>query len=303
MEEKLGLWLARDYVPKTVVGNYALPLRRWIARHFEVPSSLPVRYSIGLLALLAVRNQLRYLPGYVTNVAAQTDGIIALDDGSVDGSTEFLAGCPAVLELIRIPPDPPSWDEVGNHRRLVEASLRHDADWLISIDADERLERTFRQRSERVVRMGNLLGYTAYGVHFRELWDSVDQYRVDGIWGRKTQARLFKARPDHQFDKRPLHSSKAPLQARVGGWFPIANLNIYHLGMLRPEDRIARRRRYETLDPGARWQPGLGYAYLTDTGGLQLERPPDGREYFDDITTGRDASGQICGQTTWSTTR
>jgi glycosyltransferase involved in cell wall biosynthesis len=280
--------------------DYTFRLRRWITSHFEVPSGaviLPVWRPVRLLALLAVRNHIRYLPGYVANVAAQTDGIIALDDGSDDGSAEFLSRCPAVLEVIRIPVDRPNWDEVGNHRRLVEAGLRHGAEWLISVDADERLEHRFRRRCERVIRIGKLLGYTAYGIHFRELWDSVDQYRVDGIWSRKTSARLFKARPDHQFDKRPLHSSKAPLQARVGGWFPIANLNIYHLGMLRPEDRFARRRRYETLDPEAHWQPGLGYAYLTDTRGLQLEKTPAGREYLDEAS-GDSASGQICGEAT-----
>lgn len=282
--------------------NYALRLKRWITRHFEVPSGcaiLPVWRPIRLLTLLAVRNHLLYLPGYVANVAAQTDGIIALDDGSEDGSAEFLGACPAVLELIRIPADRPKWDEMGNHRRLVETALRHGAEWLISVDADERLERGFRCRCERVIRIGKLLGYTAYGVHVRDLWDSLDRYRVDGIWSCKTSARLFKARPDHQFDRRPLHSSKAPLQARVGGLFPIANLNLYHLGMRRPEDRAARRRRYETLDPEARWQPRLGYAYLTDTRGLQLEQIPAGREYLDGtIHYPGETSDQICGQAT-----
>jgi hypothetical protein len=54
--------------------------------------------------------------------------------------------------------------------------------------------------------------------------------------------------------------------------------------MLTAELREARRNRYELLDPTARWQPKIGYAYLTDSTGLQLREIPEGREYLDDVT-------------------
>jgi hypothetical protein len=231
--------------------------------------SLPLRRRTRLLALLAVRDGMRYLPGFVANVAPQVDGIVALDDGSRDGSAEFLEVCTAVIEVLRVPPDRPSWDEVGNHRALVQAALRHRAEWLVCVDVDERLESGFRDRAERVIRRGRRLGYTAYAVRLRELWDAPDQFRLDGIWGRKAVARLFQARPDHEFDPRPLHGMKAPLQARRNGRYPLADLVIYHLHMVRRDDRLARRRRYELADPDEHWQPG-GYAYLTDERGLRV---------------------------------
>jgi hypothetical protein len=185
-----------------------------------------------------------------------------------------------VIELIRGPRDRPAWDEVGNHRVLVAAALRHRAEWILCIDADERLERDFRRRAERVIRRGRLLGYSAFAVRLRELWDDPHQYRVDGIWGRKMVARLFRARPDHEFDPAPLHGVKAPLQSRHRGRFPQADLTIYHLAMVRPEDRAARRRKYEEADPDRRWQR-IGYEYLTDTRGLALRRVGS-RRGFDD---------------------
>lgn len=248
-----------------------------------IPSSGPSRpwaRRPRLLALLAVRDGMRHLPGFVRNVPPQVDGIVALDDGSSDGSAELLAACDSVLELLRVPPDRPAWDEVGNHRALVTAALRHDAEWILCVDADERLERDFRGRAERVIRRGRLLGYSAYAVRLRELWDEPSQYRVDGIWGRKAVARLFRAREDHQFDPAHLHGVKAPLQARRRGRFPLADLNVYHLGMLCPEDRVARRRRYELADPERRWQR-IGYEYLTDAQGLELHRIPESRSYAD----------------------
>ena len=230
-----------------------------------------------LVALLAVRDGMRYLPGFLRNVAPHVDGIIALDDGSSDGSAELLAGHEAVIELLRNPIDRPAWDEVGNHRALIGAALRHAAEWVVCVDADERLEQQFRTRAERVIARGLLLGYDAYAVRLRELWDNPGQYRVDGIWGRKMVARLFRLREDHEFDPRPLHGLKAPLQARRRGRFPRADLTLYHLAMLRAEDREARRRRYEAADPDCRWQR-IGYEYLTDARGLTLRslRPERG---------------------------
>src|SRR5215213_7999657 len=127
--------------------------------------------KIRLLATTMVRDDARFLPGMLQNVAAQVDGIIALDDGSTDGSDRLLEKCPAVLELLRNPPDRPYYDEPGGHQRLVKAALRHGAEWIMSVDADERLERDFRTRAERIIRRGRLLGYSAYAVRLRELWD------------------------------------------------------------------------------------------------------------------------------------
>lgn len=224
-----------------------------------------------LIALLAVRDGIDYLPGFLRNVAPHVDGIIAFDDGSSDGCGELLARHEAVIELIGGPRDRPTWDEVGNHRALVAAALRHGADWILCMDADERLEREFRTRAERVMTRGGLLGYSAYAVRLRELWDAPDHYRTDGIWGHKKVVRLFQARADHEFDLAPLHGLKAPLQVRRRGRFPSADLTIYHLGMLRPDDRENRRRRYEHADPDRRWQR-IGYEYLTDAKGLTLRR-------------------------------
>jgi glycosyltransferase involved in cell wall biosynthesis len=236
--------------------------------------------DLRLLALIAVRNEMRYLPGFLANVSPHVDGIIALDDGSTDESARCLASHPKVIELLSVPADRPEWDEVGNHRALIAASLRHGADWVLSVDADDRLEREFRSRCERVIRKGEPLGDSAYAGPLRELWGSRHTYRVDGIWGRKKRARLFQARPDHEFDTQPLHAVKAPLQARRNGEFPFADLVIYHLKMIRSEDRWARRRRYELADPEARYQmPGVGYAYLTDEQGLRLARVPPDRAY------------------------
>jgi len=152
------------------------------------------RHRVRLLAVLGVRNETRYLPGWFQAVLPHVDGVIALDDGSTDGTGEMLEARPEVLELLRRPPSRPDWDEVGNHRALVAAACRHGADWIIALDADERPESGFRQRAERVIRRGRVIGAEAFALRLFELWGSRDTYRADGIWGTKTVARLFRAR-------------------------------------------------------------------------------------------------------------
>jgi glycosyltransferase involved in cell wall biosynthesis len=264
-------WLRRAALRMLTVPSTPVPLRRRRSR--------PAR-RVRLLALVSVRNEADRLPSFLADLARHVDGIVALDDGSTDGSDAILAAHASVVELVRVPADRPAWDDLGNHRRLVGAAVAHGAEWIVSIDADERLERGFRSRAERVIARGARLGYTAYAVRFRELWDDAAHVRVDGVWGAKAQPRLFRARADHAFSQRPVHGAKAPLQSMWrGGRLPVADLFIYHLGMIDPADRIARRARYEALDPTGVWQPGLGYAYLTDERGLRRRRVPRRRGF------------------------
>ena len=241
---------------------------------FEPPTA-PRRRR--LILLLQVKDEMRYLPGFLANVAPHVDGIVALDDGSSDGTAELLAARTEVLEVL--PAEGDGWDEAANRERLVRAGLRHGADWLLSIDADERLERGFRDRAERLFERADADGESAYFLSLRDVWDDPGRIRVDGVWSAKRKATLFRARADHEFDRSEFHGHWAPLNDHPDGRFPMSGLLVYHLRMLHAADREARRRRYEELDPESRWQ-AIGYAYLTDPTGMRLAPLPLGREYL-----------------------
>lgn len=251
-----------------------MSLRSWLRGRFSQPAAPP-----RILALLAFRDEMRYLPDYFASVRPLVDGVVTLDDGSTDGSAEFVAAQPEVLALLRRPARADhAWDDSANHRRLVEASWAHAPDWLLGLDADERLEFGFRERAEAEIARARREGLGAFRVHVREIWDDPLTFRADGLWSGKTSARFFAARRDHEFHEQRFHCHWAPLNSRTNGDFPQANLFLYHLRMLRAEDRAARQARYERLDPERAFQ-AIGYDYMTREDGLALERIAAGREY------------------------
>ncbi|MCC7124800.1 MAG: glycosyltransferase [Acidobacteria bacterium] len=293
--ERLNVWLGLPWVLPGALAYAWGAARGAVARDAPirpltdpapvVPAArvapLPAAARTRLLAVVSFRNERHYLPGLLDNLSPQVDGIIGLDDGSSDGSAEIAAAHPAVIEVIRCSRrEPHRLDERRNRRLLIDAAGRHGAEWVLAVDADERIEDTFRDGAERLIRDNGAEGPLAYWLVLRELWDRPDQYRVDGIWGRKQVARLFRWRADHDFGPpRALHGHWAPENSRLpGDWFAHSGLVVYHLRMIREADRVRRRDRYARLDPHNEWQ-AIGYDYLVDTDGLGLAPLPADRGY------------------------
>jgi hypothetical protein len=221
---------------------------------------------------------MRFLPGLFENLDGQVDGLIALDDGSVDGSRAFVEEQTLTVEVLSVPTGSQELlEDAKNHRTLTEAAWEHGPAWLLGIDADERVERNFRRRALREIRRASSAGHSALWVPFRELWNGPDTVRTDGVWGGKRKACLFESDRNHRFDDRRLHAIWAPWPPPDGD-YPTADLRLYHLRMIRPEDRRARVERYRELDPDARWQE-IGYDYLLDEGGIVLDPLEAGRHY------------------------
>jgi len=233
-----------------------------------------------LVALLQARDEERDLPGWLTNIAPCVDSIVALDDGSVDATAAILEAHPKVARLLRNAPGKP-WDERANQVALVKAG-REFGDWALAVDADERLETRFAEAAPGLLRQAQSDGIDCLCFSLRELWGDRSHYRIDGVWGHKTRYRLFRNDPTHRrFDPRPLHRFWMPMDIafNIETRGRHSGFNLYHLSMIEPAEREARVRRYESLDPEHRYQ-SIGYAYLADEHGLQLEAIPAGRDYL-----------------------
>ena len=168
------------------------------------------------------------------------------------------------------------------------AAEKLNADWVLVTSADERFE---KGAGEKIRALTKEKHKTIYKFRLREMFEP-DKYRIDGIWGRKNHARLYPLYEGQVYQNKKLHTSPVPKCSypRIS-----TNVNIYHLKMIEPENRLERARVFKQLDPSNRLQRQnskrieridttrvvrkLGYDYLSNTDGMVLEKIPKGREF------------------------
>lgn len=253
-----------------------------------------------ILCVMQVRNEARYLPGCLDHLRRHVDGFIILNDGSTDQTPDIIRAEPKLLEALDNPATSPhTWDERINKQKLLGAARRHQADWVLICDADERFETKFLQGLHVIAGSLDQVGFQMLTVAFCEVWGRPDRYRIDGIWGEKAATRLIRL-PEHiSFSgTRQLHDSWIPESMRQLENQPKRHAtlyyHLYHLKMIHAADRIKRRDLYQRLDPGNQLQ-AQGYGYLTEEGeSLETEHITPRRGY-DSSTLPSDLQAMLSG--------
>jgi hypothetical protein len=225
----------------------------------------------GVVALLPVFNDARYLHGWLEAVGARVGAVVALDDGSSDESAQILESSSFVDVVLRVDPDDKQgWDEPENRRRLVAAGQLLGAEWFVAFDADERPARRLWDEWPGIVSEAERNGAVGIDQPLREVWDHPNHYRNDGLWGRKRKTAIFRNLGEsHTFDPARWHGEWYSAQYLGTDAFLRISTNLYHLKMLHAGDRAARMGRYQELDPENAFQ-SIGYEYLVDENGLEL---------------------------------
>lgn len=233
-----------------------------------------------IIGLLQARNEERFIRGWLDNIAPAVDGIVALDDGSTDDTCKIISSHPKTLEVIRNPVGR-DWNEYINQVSLIKAGRQYGADWFLCLDADERIEDRLVSDIGELVTEANTRKIDAYSFHYRDLWNDRFHYRIDGVWANRARHRLFRNVSTHtKFDPRRLHRHWIPLEilADIGNVGKAVPYAIYHLRMIRAEDRKARYERYTQIDPKNMFQR-QGYDYLTDERDIELMLVPPDRDF------------------------
>lgn len=185
-----------------------------------------------------------------------------------------------------------TWRHEGEYRLLQREELQKAGirpwDWVLVTSPDERWEK----KAETVIR--NIAQYkrrTIYRFHLKEMFTPTE-YRVDGIWGRKTRPRLYPYLPDQVFSKKRIQQPPTP----AGNYGRrLLDINIYHLKNIEPESREGRAEAYKKTDPNYIHLPRnarsvkaidpegkyerLGYDYFKDTEGIKLQKIPKRRQF------------------------
>lgn len=221
---------------------------------------------------MIVKNEMdRYLPLAVRHLLTYVDEIRALDDGSTDGTYEWLQNTEGV-EVLRNEGLHFFEHEGQARQRLLEWTSEADADYVLAIDADEFVGRP------AAIQEGMADGAPVYILSLVEAWKVNPggiSIRVDGLWGPRRVPILYMpqgkapevsaarrrgtrygttAATDLQawrIADRQLACGREPLAVVAASRHaPRLNTEVFHFGWTRESERQARAERYFEHDGG-----------------------------------------------------
>lgn len=213
-----------------------------------------------LIASMNTRNELeRYLRPCIDSLLTFCDEVRVQDDGSVDGSYEWLSSQAGVVVKRN---EGVSWRENEGllHQQLLDFTLEGRPTHVLAIDADEFIPDG--ERFRRVLK--NAPAETiAFTLCMREVWrlGSPMLVRADGGWRPHPVAIAFRADGERvrtarewKIWGRKLAGGRVPRIVRSAqrrGRALDTRCDILHLGWAKPSERAERYQRYVDLDGGA----------------------------------------------------
>lgn len=207
-----------------------------------------------LAVLLPARDAEDDLPGWLDAVRPLADLVLALDDGSTDATRALLAADPLVARLLTGEPRPDAagWDDAANRNALLAAADEVAPDWVLFLDADERIEPDDAAALRAFLSSPDAIPGCAYGLQHFRAWGPDDvEDRPALVW------RLFAHRPGQRLAPQRLHGIPVPADIPRGAWVP-TTIRLRHLGADRPERLEARVRKYAAADPAGEWPTSFG---------------------------------------------
>ena len=197
-----------------------------------------------------MRNAEDDLPGYFESVERIADAILALDDGSTDRTRELLDANPLVKLVLSNPvhSDYVGWDDAANRNRLLEVAPEFDPEWIISLDADERIPADDAMALREFLDIDAIPGI-AYGFTVFRMRNDLRHFDRSGLW----VYRLFAFESGQRFPQKRLHFAPIPTNIPRKLWIR-TTIRIQHLASLTDDRRQARFTKYAEADPDNEFQ-------------------------------------------------
>jgi glycosyltransferase involved in cell wall biosynthesis len=240
----------------------------------------------SIACLTPARNAARDVEGLLASAARFADLVIALDDGSTDDTAALLEASPLVARLLRNPVRETyaGWDDAANRQQLLDAALELGVDWVLFLDADERIDAADGAALRDFVDTEADPG-CAYGLRVHRMIGDEQRFDTAGLWAY----RLFSPRPGARLPADRLHAVPIPIEIPRERWLQ-TTIRIQHLASLSAERRRHRLAKYEQADPERRWQgdyselvrePGELTDWRSRAAGLPVLVDADGAEELD----------------------
>jgi hypothetical protein len=180
-------------------------------RQSEIKSKDCFSRHYRVIVLLQTYNEMRNMPDILRHLETYSDGIILLDDQSTDGTFENVVSDKLLLKVQKKRVE---FDDIGNRNILLDLVSFFKADWIYTLDADERIDPRYDDIFGATNSQADILSF-----YYVNLWNDPATYRVDystsdnrdGIFHRRRMYRNIGRAQIHLMDEKKLHFNPVPL--------------------------------------------------------------------------------------------
>ena len=188
------------------------------------------------------------------------DDIAFCDDSSSDNSLEIAKKF--TKNIIQLPDE--FTKELEHKQKLLDLTLKLNPDWIVFLDPDEIFDRDGEDGGIRkLCHYGDKNNIDSFSFLYHNLWKDTTHYRIDELWLKNWQPKLWKNTGNLRFDVRKgLHLRQYPLGLENDRR---TNIKLIHYGFA-SEDKVNKK--YDNYK--AHGQTGNALSRIKDENSLEL---------------------------------
>jgi len=156
-----------------------------------VPTKTPIHQMVcpKIVAMLAIKNEERWIAKTLESLEAICDSIVILDDGSEDNTVKICEDYKKVVEIHKNSNLPT--DKSRDKNILLEMAKKSNPDYILTLDGDEVIIPNSKDIFFEEI---NVLypESDVFEFEFLYIWDKPNQYRYDGYYCQAWHKRLLK---------------------------------------------------------------------------------------------------------------
>jgi hypothetical protein len=216
-----------------------------------------------IIGMMRVKDEARWIERVVRAALSACDEVVVFDDHSDDGTPEICRSIDRVT--VHVSPFE-GLDEVRDKNCMLGLITPLLPTHVLHIDGDEELAPGAAEHIHRAIRHPL---FDAWRMRVLYLWDSRDQVRVDGVYGRFSRPSLFRFVQGRRFGATQhggnFHCGNVPGPVRRIG---DCGVRLLHYGYMERADRVRKFAWYNAHDAENRAEDGYRHIVQGDVPGV-----------------------------------